>query len=107
MRFSFKIHVPFVCLENDNREALHSQHYGSLQARRNKRKSCCFEILSFVQIVDSKGSQLAYEALEKSEKEKILADLLIQTALQNISDQQNIVKQTTHFYPIDPFLSLV
>ncbi|CAF4339793.1 unnamed protein product [Rotaria socialis] len=43
-----------------------------------------------LQIFDSKGAHLSYETLAQSEKEKILADLLIQTALQNIADQQNI-----------------
>ncbi|CAF3362122.1 unnamed protein product [Rotaria sp. Silwood1] len=48
------------------------------------------ETQNALEIVDSKGSQLSYEALEQSEKEKVLADLLIQTALHNIAEQQNI-----------------
>ncbi|CAF0909783.1 unnamed protein product [Rotaria sordida] len=48
------------------------------------------EIQNTLEIVDSKGSYLSYETLEQSEKEKILADLLIQTALHNIAEQQNI-----------------
>ncbi|CAF2964306.1 unnamed protein product [Rotaria sp. Silwood2] len=48
------------------------------------------ETQNTLEIVDSKGSCLSYDKLEQSEKEKVLTDLLIQTALHNIAEQQNI-----------------
>ncbi|CAF0839380.1 unnamed protein product [Didymodactylos carnosus] len=50
--------------------------------------------LDKIKVIDGKGSQLSYESLPQSEKEKILADLLIQSALHNISEQ-NVIKNTT------------
>lgn len=66
---------------------------GNIRVSAGKNNVDCSKDNSndFHQVVDGKGNVLSYESLETSEKEKVLADLLIQTALQNIAKQPDIV----------------